>query len=486
MLRQGLKKAVGLMGGLMLVVQLAACADKPRDTPLGASAGASNLETKQQRDSYGAKKLALMPDGSSFAGVVIADEPTAALVARNVLERSGNAADAATALYFALSVTYPAAASLGGGGLCLVREAATGDVTSVSFPVARAQAGGTVGVPGNVRGFAYLQARYGKAAWSTLVSPAERMAATGFQVSRATARQFADNASVIAGSPAMSGTFARTGGALYGEAERMTQTPLAGTLGLIRARGVSGFYQGNFARQFVAQAAANGGALTTVDLRDYHPDVAPAQAIAADELNIMLPATDVEAGTFAKALWQEFQNTKGASSNLNVLAQKAAASVGAPADALDGDYGSTSFVTVDAAGGAVACGVTMNGAFGTGHAAPDSGVVLAATPGAAAAGRAAAFLVPVMVVRAKSKDGLFGAGAGVGSPKGGTAIASAVAAGLTGEEDAAESALASSTADAHSPANLVMCPLGLPRGTCIAEVGPGSAGVGFAAVSAGR
>lgn len=485
MLRHGIKKAVGLMGGLMLVAQLAACADKPRDMPLGATAGASNLETKQQRDSYGLKKLALMPDGSSFAGVVIADEPTAALVARNVLEKGGNAADAATALYFALSVTYPAAASLGGGGLCLVREPATGDVTTISFPVARPQAGGLVGVPGNVRGFAYLQARYGKAAWSTLVSPGERMAATGFQVSRATARQFSDNAQMIGHSADLSGLFARTDGALHGEAEGMTQTSLARTLGRIRARGVTGFYQGDFARQFVAQAAVNGGAMTAADMRAYHPDIAPAQAIASGQLNVMLPATSLEAGVFAKALWQELENPKG-TSDLNALAQRAATSVGASTDALGHDYGSTSFVTVDAAGGAVACGVTMNGAFGTGHVASASGVVLAATPDAAATGRAGAFIVPVMLVRAKSKDGFFAAGSGAGSPKGGAAIASAVAAGLTGDDGAAERALASSTANAQSPANLVMCPLGLPRGTCMSDVGPESAGVGFAAVSAGK
>ncbi len=485
MLRQGIKRAVGLLGGVILVAQLTACADAPRDTPLGATAGSSSLVTKQQRDNYGLKKMELMPDGSSFAGAVIADEPTAALIARNALEKGGNAADAATALYFALSVTYPAAASLGGGGLCLVREPAKGDVTTISFLAARPQAGGAVGVPGNVRGFAYLQARYGKVAWSTLVSPAERMAATGFQVSRATARQFTDNAQVIGRSADLSGLFARADGTPHGEAERIAQAALAGTLGRIRARGVAGFYQGDFAHQFVAQAAAQGGALTLADMRDYHPDIAPAQAIASGQLNVMLPATGFEAGTFAQALWQDIQNAKG-TSDLNALAQKAATSVGASNDALNHDYGSTSFVTVDATGGAVACGVTMNGAFGAGHVAPTSGVVLAATPDTAVTGRAGAFIVPVMLVRAKSKDGFFGAGAGVGSPQGGAAIESAVAAGLTGDQGAAERALASSTATAQSPANLVMCPLGLPRGTCTADVGPESAGVGFGAVASGR
>tara|TARA_R110000824_G_scaffold155226_6_gene327803 strand:- start:99483 stop:100922 length:1440 start_codon:yes stop_codon:yes gene_type:complete len=455
--------------GMILAAHLAACSSSDSTTMLGATTS-SGLETKFERESYGAKKIDLQPTNLSFAGAVIADEPTAALIARTTLEKGGNAADAATALYFALSVTYPAAAGLGGGGACLVRDAETGDVSSVSFLTRKPMSGGAFGVPGNVRGFAIIQARFGSKPWAQLVSPAERLAATGMQTSRATARQ-------LSTSQNLTRQFTKADGSNYGEAEPLRQIELASTLARIRARGVVGFYQGDTAHLLVAASDDMGGGLTSSDLSQYLPGIVDAPKKTIGELDVSLLDAATKSGAFSENLWADVQNASTASA-VEAAGNAAAASVGESANGED--MGATSFVTIDGKGGAVACSLTMNGSFGTGKAATGTGVVFAP-----AASSASAFLTPVIVDQANAKDGLYVAAAGAGAPKAGASALAVVAAALSGQKGAGDRALAASPANATSPANAIVCSEGLPRGTCRLSLSPDSAGVGLSAVSTG-
>ena len=136
---------------------------------------------------------------SGFLGGVVADEPRAAVVAREVLSQGGTAADAAVALGFALSVTLPSRAGLGGGGACLAyspgrefgeprgargrscspRRRRRGPVRAADRPAA---------VPMMARGLFALQARYGKRPFDSLIVQAEQMARFGVPASRAFVR----------------------------------------------------------------------------------------------------------------------------------------------------------------------------------------------------------------------------------------------------------------------------------------------------------
>ena len=123
---------------------------------------------------------------SGFLGGVAADEPTAALAGREVLAIGGNAADAAVAIGFTLSVTYPSRASLGAGGACLAyspaKTGAGGGVpeailfTSVPPKAALPRTDRPAAVPMLARGLFTLHARYGRRPFETLIAPAEQIA----------------------------------------------------------------------------------------------------------------------------------------------------------------------------------------------------------------------------------------------------------------------------------------------------------------------
>src|SRR5438309_8362085 len=112
-------------------------------------------------------------------GMVVAMESIAADVGVSVLQKGGNAVDAAVAVGFALAVTHPFAGNLGGGGYMLIRLAdgwstfidfrerapekasrnmyldASGNLTRDSIEGWRSS-----GVPGTVRGFELALSKY--------------------------------------------------------------------------------------------------------------------------------------------------------------------------------------------------------------------------------------------------------------------------------------------------------------------------------------
>ena len=451
-----------LLAGMAMVATLAACAEIGQPEPQTGLAVGHGVETRNERR---ARITYKEPGGNpSFGGFVVGDEPTAVLVAQQVLDQGGNAADAAAALYFALSVTYPAAAGLGGGGICLVRDAGERTVESIAFLARSPRGGGAVAIPGNVRGFALLQSRYGNQPWPAIVGPAERLAGTGFPLSRAAARRLADAA------PALPAAFAGEGGAPLRERERITQSDLAATLTQIRGRGVMGFYAGKTARALVAGAREAGGTLGLDDLRDDRPVTAPAQMLPSSAGAVAAPAETLGAGVFAAALWRDIEKANPA--ELAETARRTAAALGAENSARD--FGSTAFATADGRGGAVACAVTMSGPFGTGRVAAGTGVVLAPNPQQSANGIASAFLMPV-IVTSNSGTQIFFSGAGAGEPKGAASILGAARSALA---DTVADALAASPADARSPAHAISCPHGNVTGACTLAVGPRGDGMG--------
>ena len=219
-------------------------------------------------------------------GMVVAMEATAADVGVSVLQKGGNAVDAAVAVGFALAVTHPFAGNLGGGGYMLIRMA-DGRVTFIDFRERAPEkasrnmyldAKGALtkdsiegwrssGVPGTVRGFEIAVNKYGRRTWAENMAPAVELASRGFPVSYPMAEGLKGSRS-LASSPESKRIFQK-GGAYYDVGETLVQPELAQTLERISKNGPNEFYEGETAKRFAEEMAKNGGLISLSDLKSY-------------------------------------------------------------------------------------------------------------------------------------------------------------------------------------------------------------------------
>ncbi len=357
----------------------------------------------------------------SVFGYAVADEPEAALVGRQILNLGGNAADAAAAEGFALAVTLPSRAGLGGGGACVMRMPDAQTAVTLTFPPGAPAAGGgarPAAVPALVRGLLALQARYGNLPFPAVIVPAERLA-SGTPVSPALADDLRVVGPALLADPAAAAVFGGPGGVLQAGA-MLSQPDLATALEAVRTQGVEGFYAGSFAGQFIQAANLAGGNFSPADFSGSLPVFGQ-------------PDMSNQGGTEIATLPVPPPGTRTL-----------------PASA--------GFAALDKNGGVVVCAVTMNNLFGTGRVAAGTGVLLAASPRVAA--------TPVLATGIAFNGEKFRAAvAGTGQ----AGAAGAVTAGLA-------NALANISTPVPAPgrADTISCPAGVPGGeaSCTASADP--------------
>ncbi len=336
---------------------------------------------------------------TGFLGGVVADEPLAALTARNVLAAGGNAADAAVAAALTMTVTYPSRAGLGGGGACLAYSPKRGNGAApeaIVFPVTAGVAAGTAdrpaGVPLMARGLYLLQARHGSAPFEVLLKPAEDLARGGVSASRAFVQDLKVVAGPLRGDPVAAAIFL-PGGQPLAEGQAMIQQDLASTLAQLRTAGVGDLYQGVLARQFAQAAQDAGGGIVLDDLRASLPRALPTLGVSVGSTDMGYFAP-VDGGLAAAVAFRALQANPaaldsagrlglGAASRLRREGGDAAAILAAwsqPAPSLPALPASAGLAVLDRDGDAVVCNFTMNNLFGTGRIAGRTGVLLAASP----------------------------------------------------------------------------------------------------------
>src|SRR6185437_10333933 len=227
------------------------------------------------------------------SGMVVAQERRAARIGVEVLDRGGNAVDAAVAVGFALAVTYPRAGNIGGGGFMVIhlakgnrnttidyRETAPAAASPTMFlnakgepdPAKSGDSGLAVGVPGTVAGLAMALAKYGsgKFTLSDLLAPAINLAEQGFPVEDDLADSLPRSAKRLARWPSTSSIFFLSDEPLH-EGDRLLQFDLADTLRTIAEEGPRAFYTGRTAEHIVDAVREAGGIMTLDDLKNYHP-----------------------------------------------------------------------------------------------------------------------------------------------------------------------------------------------------------------------
>jgi len=232
----------------------------------------------------------------SDGGMVASASHLASQAGIEIMRRGGNAVDASIATGLALTVTYPRAGNIGGGGFMVIRLA-NGRTAVIDF---REQAPGNAradmyldakgeivpgrstlgylaaGVPGTIAGFALALEKYGsgKITWADVVEPARRLAAEGIEVTPGLSRDLRGSEKLLSPFPESKRIFLRQGRP-YEPGERWIQADLARTFERLQRQGPREFYEGETAALLADDMARNGGLITRADLAGYQAKERP-------------------------------------------------------------------------------------------------------------------------------------------------------------------------------------------------------------------
>jgi len=242
--------------------------------------------------------FAKSPVATGTGGAVATISQKASESALAILNKGGNAIDAAVAAAATLGVTDPFSCGIGGGGFMVIylakdkrvitidhRETAPAAFTPIVFlengkPVdfeTAVASGAAVGVPGTVRGWHEALERYGTMSFKQVLAPAIQVATKGFTVNETFNHLVAENERKFQQFSTTSQLYLKDGKAV--PAGTVLKNPdLAKAYRELAAKGYKAFYQGPMAHAIVdavnnpplvAGASVRTGSMTLADLTNY-------------------------------------------------------------------------------------------------------------------------------------------------------------------------------------------------------------------------
>ncbi|MFT5709153.1 MAG: gamma-glutamyltranspeptidase/glutathione hydrolase [Oceanospirillaceae bacterium] len=227
-------------------------------------------------------------------GMVATSHKLATAVALDILEKGGNAIDAAVTAGFALAVTQPRSGNIGGGGFMLISSEKKDEVVAVDYREKAPKAayekmfqddeGNVVkkrsrfshlsaGVPGTVAGLLLALDKYGTISRQQALAPAIKLAKEGFVVPLRFSKGLKQRQERLSKFAYGRQLFYKADGSFYEAGEVFKQADLAKTLQLISDQGQKGFYEGETAKLIIDDMQSNDGIMTLEDLKTYQPKV---------------------------------------------------------------------------------------------------------------------------------------------------------------------------------------------------------------------
>ena len=231
-------------------------------------------------------------------GMVVSQNHLSSDIGVQILNKGGNAVDAAVAVGFSLAVTLPRAGNLGGGGFMLVylkerdeifyidyrsksplnssienifdlaksRNLKPQDFTNDMFDKTR-YGYKAPAVPGTVAGLLEAHEKFGKLSLQEILEPVIKQAEEGILVSYDLSKAIEDTKQLKFDSESLKIYF--NNGEAIKENSIFKRPDLAKTFRNISKQGKNGFYKGEVAEKIIKAMNANGGLFSLEDLENY-------------------------------------------------------------------------------------------------------------------------------------------------------------------------------------------------------------------------
>ena len=218
-----------------------------------------------------------------------------------ILNKGGNAVDAAVAVGFSLAITLPRAGNLGGGGFMLVYLKEKDEIFYIDYR-SKSPLNSTIdnifdlngktikpkdftndmfdktrygykasAIPGTVAGLLEAHENFGKLPLEEVLAPAIRQARNGIKVSYDLEKAIEDTHQLKKDPESLKIYF--KDGAAIKEGSIFKRPDLDKTFQLIATEGKKGFYEGDIAKKMVEAMNANGGLFTLEDFKNYEVEI---------------------------------------------------------------------------------------------------------------------------------------------------------------------------------------------------------------------